>query len=286
VARTTAQVASVCPSTNVCFKLNIPANTASSGSGDVFFQISAPSTYEWVALGQGKAMANSNMFLVYTSTGGTNVTLSPRMSSGYSAPSLNSAAQVTLLEGSGVSNGIMTANVKCMYYCSDLCEYANTTEGSNCNSWSGGTMDFKSSSGNWIYAYQSSNGPKNSNDQSVAIRQHNSQATFSWDFANAKGGSSVNPLANAAPAGGSGGGATATNCRQRTIGSATASATVSVTAPAPAQSSDNSNNGPTDWRTRRPTEFGSFPTARPTSRPWDTRVDSSCEYSSVQSNMI
>jgi hypothetical protein len=267
VARTTAQVASVCPSTNVCFKLNIPANTASSGSGDVFFQISAPSTYEWVALGQGKAMANSNMFLVYTSTGGTNVTLSPRTSSGYSAPSLNSAAQVTLLEGSGVSNGIMTANVKCMYYCSGLCEYANATEGSNCNSWSGGTMDFKSS-------------------KSVAIRQHNSQATFSWDFANAKGGSSVNPLANAAPAGGSGGGATATNCRQRTTGSATASATVSVTAPAPAQSSDNSNNGPTDRRTRRPTEFGSFPTARPTSRPWDTRVDSSCEYSSVQSNMI
>jgi hypothetical protein len=115
VARTSAQIASVCPSTNVCFKLNIPANTASSGSGDVFFQISAPSTYEWVALGQGKGMGSSNMFLVYTSSSGTNVTLSPRTSSGYTAPTLNSATQVTLLEGSGVSNGIMTANVKCMY---------------------------------------------------------------------------------------------------------------------------------------------------------------------------
>jgi hypothetical protein len=58
-------------------------------------------------------MAGSNMFLVYTSSGGTNVTLSPRTASGYNTPSFNSAAQVTLLEGSGVSNGIMTANVKC-----------------------------------------------------------------------------------------------------------------------------------------------------------------------------
>lgn len=58
-------------------------------------------------------MSGSNMFLVYTSSGGTNVTLSPRTASGQREPDFNSAAQVTLLEGSGVSNGIMTANVKC-----------------------------------------------------------------------------------------------------------------------------------------------------------------------------
>jgi hypothetical protein len=53
------------------------------------------------------------MFLVYTAVSGNNVTLSPRTASGYNQPTLNSAAQVTLLEGSGVSNGVMTANVKC-----------------------------------------------------------------------------------------------------------------------------------------------------------------------------
>jgi hypothetical protein len=58
-------------------------------------------------------MAGSNMFLVYTSANGNNVTLSPRTASGYVPPDLNSEAQVTLLEGSGVANGIMTANVKC-----------------------------------------------------------------------------------------------------------------------------------------------------------------------------
>ncbi|KAF2621252.1 iron reductase domain protein [Macroventuria anomochaeta] len=125
------------------------------------------------------------MFVVYTSADGNNVTLSPRSSSGYSMPTLNSNTQVELLEGSGVSNGIMTANVKC----------------SNCNSWSGGTADFKASSGNWIYAYQSSGGALNSNDQSASIRQHNQHDSFSWDYTNAKGGSSVNPLVNAAPAG-------------------------------------------------------------------------------------
>lgn len=58
-------------------------------------------------------MKGSNMFLVYTSSGGSNVTLSPRSASGEVMPRFNSNAQVTLLEGSGVSNGIMTANIKC-----------------------------------------------------------------------------------------------------------------------------------------------------------------------------
>jgi hypothetical protein len=58
-------------------------------------------------------MSGANMFLVYTSSGGTNVTLSPRTASGQVMPGFNSAAKVTLLEGSGVSNGIMTANVRC-----------------------------------------------------------------------------------------------------------------------------------------------------------------------------
>lgn len=112
-SQASAQVAKVCPSTNVCFQLNIPESTASSGSGDIFFQISAPTTYSWVALGQGQKMSGSNIFVVYTSADGNNVTLSPRSASGYSMPTLNSNTKVELLEGSGVSNGIMTANVKC-----------------------------------------------------------------------------------------------------------------------------------------------------------------------------
>lgn len=58
-------------------------------------------------------MSGSNMFVIYTSADGNNVTLSPRSASGHNMPTLNSNTQVELLEGSGVSNGVMTANVKC-----------------------------------------------------------------------------------------------------------------------------------------------------------------------------
>lgn len=60
-------------------------------------------------------MSGANFFVIYTSANGRNVTLSPRLGSGYNARSFNSAAQVNLLAGSGVSNGIMVANIKCEY---------------------------------------------------------------------------------------------------------------------------------------------------------------------------
>ncbi|KAF2708854.1 iron reductase domain protein [Pleomassaria siparia CBS 279.74] len=135
-------------------------------------------------------MKGANIFVVYTSGDGTNVTVSPRLASGYQMPTYNSAAQFTLLGGSGVSDGKMVANIKC----------------SNCKSWSGGTADFTASSGSWIYAAHSTGGPKNSNDQSATIAQHNSnmQTAFTWSYSNVKGGSSVNPFVEAAVSNGGG----------------------------------------------------------------------------------
>ncbi|KAI4959927.1 hypothetical protein J4E86_001545 [Alternaria arbusti] len=247
-SQATAQVASVCPSTGVCYGLNIPERTASSGSGDIFFQISAPSNYEWVALGQGSGMPNSNIFVVYTSGSGNNVTLSPRSTSSYQPPSPNDAAQVTLLEGSGVSNGVMTANVRC----------------SNCNSWSGGTMDFTRNSGSWIFAYQSSGGPKNDDSTSAQIDQHSNQGVFDWQFAQAKGGSSVNPLVNTSPTGTTGG-ATPTNCRQRPSGAAASGNSK------PSQTSSSNDDDDDDDNYGRPT---SRPTSRPNGPPGDKRSPS------------
>ncbi|KAA8644893.1 cytochrome and DOMON domain-containing protein [Aspergillus tanneri] len=57
-------------------------------------------------------MASSNMFLLYSSSS-IDVTLSPRWGEGHIEPTFNPDAQVTLLEGSGIENGIMTANVRC-----------------------------------------------------------------------------------------------------------------------------------------------------------------------------
>ena len=65
-------------------------------------------------------MAGANIFVVYADASGTNVTLSPRLGLGNFQPLFNSDAQVVLLEGSGIANGQMTANVRCMFLASIL----------------------------------------------------------------------------------------------------------------------------------------------------------------------
>ena len=53
------------------------------------------------------------MFVIYSDTTGNNVTLSPRSGKGHIMPLHDSDSQVTLLEGSEISDGKMTANVRC-----------------------------------------------------------------------------------------------------------------------------------------------------------------------------
>lgn len=115
----------------------------------------------------------------------------------------------------------------------------------------------------------------NTNDQSASIRQHDQHESFSWQYANAKGGSSVNPLVNAAPAASgtasSGGGSAVTTCIPRQGAQATGDAAsgTSTAASATQTSSDDDGDGDDnndDSKTRwgRPT---ARPTAWPTGRP-------------------
>lgn len=123
-------------------------------------------------------MSGANIFVMYASADGKNVTVSPRLGKGEVEPDYNSAAKITLLEGSGVVGDTMTANVLC----------------SSCNTWSGGSMDFSDSSAGWIYAYKSGT-PLKSNSLSKDIDQHSSAAGFTWPLSAAKGGSdNVNPF--------------------------------------------------------------------------------------------
>jgi hypothetical protein len=110
-----AQNQTYCASDNVCYAVNVPETTASSGSGDLYFHMSGPSTMSWIGFGQGESMTGSNIFLIYANAAGTNVTLSPRMGVGERPPSTDSAANLTLLEGSGISNAMMVANVRCEF---------------------------------------------------------------------------------------------------------------------------------------------------------------------------
>jgi Cytochrome domain of cellobiose dehydrogenase len=111
-----AQNVTYSPGGGVLYAVNIPASTAAKGSGDIYFQISGPSTMSWIGLGQGSAMKGSNIFMIYANAAGTNITLSPRLGAGNSQPSASTAAEVTLLGGSGISNNMMVANVRCKSY--------------------------------------------------------------------------------------------------------------------------------------------------------------------------
>lgn len=58
-------------------------------------------------------MMGTNIFVIYADPSGNNVTLSPRLGKGYFEPKYDEGAQVSLLEGSGIQNGQMVANVRC-----------------------------------------------------------------------------------------------------------------------------------------------------------------------------
>lgn len=176
-----AAILSNCPATDVCFSVNVPDTSASSGSGDIYFQLSAPTTYSWVALAQGTAMDNANIFVMHSSADGTNVTLSPRSTTGHVMPTHNNATDVSLMEGSGISNGRMTANVRC----------------GDCNSWSTGSMSLKSSNSDWLYAFKQGS-PIDSDDTNAVITEHDRKGSFQWDLQRATGGSQPNPFTAAA----------------------------------------------------------------------------------------
>lgn len=126
-------------------------------------------------------MSNANVFIIYTNGNG-NVTLSPRHSSGETMPIYDSSIDAELLSGSGVQDGVMTANVRC----------------GNCQSWgSSGRMDFTASSAAWITAHLSGS-PMDSTNVQAFFREHSAHGEFTWSFASAVGGASTNPFQDAA----------------------------------------------------------------------------------------
>ncbi|KAL4943968.1 hypothetical protein BDV06DRAFT_234084 [Aspergillus oleicola] len=113
----------------IFYSVTAPDSTVSSGSGPLLFQIRAPTSFEWVALGQGTQMAGADIFVLYSASS-NNVTISPRSGTGHVPPQYNSDAQLSLLDGSGIQDGVMTANVRC-----DTCSYSADSQ--------------------WIFAYKS-----------------------------------------------------------------------------------------------------------------------------------
>ena len=167
------QVGQNCVGSGVCFKLNVPQLTAQNGAGNIFLSLSGPTTFSWIGLGIGSSMTNSDMLIMYTDGNG-NVTLSPRFSKGHTQPRYDQDLDVELLGGSGIENGVMTANIRC-----GNC----TRNGAN----------FTAQSGQWIHGRKSGQS-LDTTDVQASIMEHDAHDGFTWTYSNAVGGASSNPF--------------------------------------------------------------------------------------------
>jgi hypothetical protein len=101
------------------YAVGIPSSStiSQSSAGGIYFQLSAPTSYQWVGLGIGGQMAEATIFVMYADGQG-NVTISARDGNqGHVEPVPDSSLQsgVTLLAGSGIVDGKMVANVYCTF---------------------------------------------------------------------------------------------------------------------------------------------------------------------------
>ncbi|EXJ91262.1 hypothetical protein A1O1_04372 [Capronia coronata CBS 617.96] len=215
-AGSAAQVAQFASSGRHTLSVNVPSDTASSGQGPIYLQISAPSGTEWVSFGQGSRMSGAHMFIVYAADN-NNVTVSPRLGTGHVEPRVNSDAQVSVLEGSGVTTeGTLVANIRC----------------DTCLSWNGGSMDPTDSSSTWIYAHKSGDALL-STSTDADISQHDGEGGFTLDLTVGTGGSSTNPFVAASDdSSSSGASASGSQTAGSTAGATGTTSTTSTTASA------------------------------------------------------
>lgn len=162
----------------ISYTVNIPEATALAGSGPIFFQLKSTYQLQWFAWGQGSRMQGANIFIVYASSDGNNVTVSPRLGMEHVMPLHNSMAQLSVLNNSGISNGIMTANIRC----------------DSCITWPGGIEDLSSSSSPWVWAVKYGT-PLNTNNLAAVIDIHDIEGIAAIDLQKAIGPTSDNPFA-------------------------------------------------------------------------------------------
>ncbi|KAL2847493.1 hypothetical protein BJY01DRAFT_212446 [Aspergillus pseudoustus] len=149
-----ADIYSFRANSKITYSIAVLSSSVGSEPSDLFFQIVAPTSYKWVALGQGTGMTGADIFVLYSSSpNNDNITLSPRAGKGHIMPEYNPDARVTLLDGTGISDGYMTANVRC-----ESC--------------------ISRSPSNWIWAAKEGS-PISSPNKEVVISQHDFTGTHS-----------------------------------------------------------------------------------------------------------
>lgn len=162
-----ASPASYCDasSSKVCYTWAVPSSTSS-----LYIRLEAPTTYQWVALGTGSRMSGSTMLVIYQDGSG-NVTLSTRKGHGHDTPTYQAMSSIKLVEGSGVSNGSMVANIY----------------------WKDASIQ---GTANWISAWKKGSSMDTS-DASSDFAEHDGTDSFSVDLSKATVSGTSNPFLNA-----------------------------------------------------------------------------------------
>lgn len=160
------------PSEDINFQWGVPENTIRSGSGNVYFQLNASTDYSWVALGIGTGMEGAGIFLLYPDGDG-NITLSTRAGEYHVMPEYTERPKTSLMEGSGIVDGRIVANIRC-----GDCDSLNL-EGEN----------------TWIAAWLHGE-PLNSRelDERITFHGRGGKQVFDVDFAQARISSDSNPF--------------------------------------------------------------------------------------------
>ncbi|RGP81360.1 hypothetical protein FLONG3_504 [Fusarium longipes] len=173
IVTTYASAISYCDASGkVCYSWAVPASPKASAASSLYLRLEAPTDYQWIALGTGSRMSGSTMFVIYQDGSG-NVTLSTREGHGHDMPMYNRMANVKLVEGSGVSNKTMVANI----YWSDV---------------SG--VDLKGSD-HWISAWKKGSS-LHTKDASADFDEHDGTDSFSVALNKASVDGNSNPFKN------------------------------------------------------------------------------------------
>ncbi|KAL9625744.1 MAG: hypothetical protein Q9160_000064 [Pyrenula sp. 1 TL-2023] len=124
----------------------------------------APKGTQWLGLGQGSEMAGANIFMMWSSSNPSNITVSPRSGQGNFLPAHNPSARITVLSGSGIdsSTGVLTANIRC----------------DSCLDWSVGTMDPTNPSSSWIWSVHRGDPLNTDNQTQTSLAQHQEMGSF------------------------------------------------------------------------------------------------------------
>lgn len=164
-------------SSNLGFALSTSQNATST---DLLFQVSAPKSAGWGAVGIGDKMDGALMFIMYPSTQGNGVTLSVRSTSAHNTPSPLSNVDLTV-QSSSIENSVMTANI--------VCRNCAGHESHN-------SVDLSSHKQPWIWAVgpgDTGGNAVSSDSQNANINQHSNYGVFFVNMTATRSNSTATP---------------------------------------------------------------------------------------------